>query len=127
MSFRFHLPGFSNCSLSTLSVVTVKNGKSVRKFVKSICLGSMGRNGKTKEAAATLHILPKVEPVLMNKYFIVLAKVFLPSLMPSTNTIKSFSISTKSAASLATSTAFSTDIPTSVALIADTSLMPSPI
>ena len=79
MSFRFHFPSFSNCSLSTLSVVMVRKGKSVRKLVKSICIGSMGKNGNIKEVAATLHMLPKVEPVLIYKYFNVLVNVFRPS------------------------------------------------
>ncbi len=73
-----------------------------------------------------LNILPKLALVAMNTYFRVFAKVFLPSITPSAKTLKSFSKSTKSEASLVTLGALFTDIPTSAAWIAVASLIPSP-
>ena len=67
-----------------------------------------------------LNMFPKLALVAMKTYFRVLANVVRPSL-------RSFSSSTISAASLATSAAVSTEIPTSAAWRADASLIPSPM
>jgi hypothetical protein len=65
------------------------------------------------EAPAALNMFPKFEDVAISTYFIVLAKIRLPSITPVASTPRSFSSSTTSAASLATSVPESTDMPTS--------------
>ena len=47
-----------------------------------ICIGSIGRNGRKNEAAAMLNMLPKLELVPINRYFITLPKALRPSMMP---------------------------------------------
>jgi hypothetical protein len=86
---------------------------SYRRLFSRIWEGSNGRNARNKEAPAALNMFPKFEEVAISTYFIVLAKIRLPSITPAASTPRSFSSSTTSAASLATSVPESTDIPTS--------------
>ena len=78
-------------------------------------------------AANTESIFPKLELAVILIYFIMLPKIFLPSMTPCSNTIRSFSNKIISADSFAISTAVSTEIPTSASFMADASLIPSPI
>ena len=65
------------------SVAIAIAGKSDRKLLSRICLGSSGRNGRNSDATAMLTMLPKLALVVMAMYFSVLAKVARPSSMPS--------------------------------------------
>ena len=101
--------------------------KSYIKFKHKRCILIIGKNGNNADAAKTENIFPKLEDAVILMYLIIFAYVFLPSTIPSSNTIKSFSNNTMSADSFATSTAVSTEIPISAHFIADASLIPSPI
>lgn len=79
----------------------------------SSCRGSIGRKGSMMAAPRTLNILPKLELRAIFRYLMILTKVFLPSVTPSTNTMRLFSSRMMSAVSLAISTAVSTEMPTS--------------
>src|SRR5271157_5919230 len=133
MNVMSHFSGLFNCSGSTLSSATYIIGMSVSKLMINICNGAIGKlksglkNGNKKEAKANVTMLLKFALIVNWMYFIVLKKVFRPSLMPFATTPRSFSSKTMSAASFATSTALFTEMPTSAACKADTSLMPSPI
>ena len=122
-----HLTGFFNQSSSTESDAICKEGKSVNKFVRRICLGKRGKNFKKRLAPAIENIFPKLALVATKIYFKVLMKVFLPSLMPDKRTVRLFCKRTIEAASLAVSAAVSTDMPTSATFMAGASLMPSPM
>ena len=118
---------FDAITSSTRSLAMVISGRSVRKLINRICLGSIGRKGRNSEAPAMLNMLPKLALVAMNTYFSVLAKVLRPSTIPRAAHPDPASSSTKSAASLATSTALSTEMPTSALCSAGASLIPSPM
>src|SRR4029450_604350 len=96
------------------------------KCVSRIWVGSMGKNGRKRNAPAMLNMLPKFELVPINRYFITLPKERRPSRMPAWRTPRSRSSRMMSAASLATSTAVATDTPTSAVWMEGASLMPSP-
>src|SRR6266700_1596784 len=73
----------------------------------------MGRKGRKTYAPAMLNILPKLELVPINRYFITLPKALRPSRISLCKTCKLFSSRIIEAASLATSTPVETEMPTS--------------
>ena len=83
--------------------------------------------GKNALATSTENTFPKFELAVILIYLIIFPKTLLPSLTPSTKTIKLFSSNIISADSLAISTPVSTEIPTSASLRAAASFIPSPI
>ena len=83
ISFMSHFRGATSSALCTLSDAMVMKGRSDIELVSRICLGSMGRKGKKRDAAATLSMLPKVAPVVIKIYFIELVKDLRPSTIPS--------------------------------------------
>ena len=90
-------------------------------------MDAMGINGKKALAINTENTFPKLEDAVNLMYLIILAYVFLPSIIPCSSTIRSFSKRMTSADSFAISTALSTETPTSAASSAPASLIPSPI
>ena len=86
-----------------------------------------GRNGRNILAMSTENILPKLPLTDIFRYFDIFAKVRLPSITPSSRTLRSFSSRIISATSFAISTAVSTEIPTSACLRGRLSFIPSPI
>ena len=119
--------GRSTISRSTLSPAMAIAGKSVRKLVSRICMGSMGRKGKKSEAPAMLNMLPKLALVVMRTYLSVLAKVVRPSSMPLAQHAQVVLQQHKVGGLLGHVHRLSTEMPTSAAWRAGASLMPSPI
>lgn len=77
-------------------------------------------------AINTENIFPKLELAVALIYFMMLPNTSRPINIPCFKITKSLAVKITSAASFTTSTAELTDIPTSAALIAGTSLIPSP-
>ena len=103
MSFIFQRLGLLRNSSSTLSVEMVISGASLTKLFSKICEGKSGINFKNNEEKATVNILPKLALMVFKMYLVILAKVFLPSLIPEDKTLKLFWIRTISAAYFAIS------------------------
>src|SRR5208282_5915812 len=80
----------------------------IRRLLRRICVGSIGKNGRKTEAPAILSIFPKFELVPISRYFITLPKALRPSMMPSCRTRRPGSTRMTSAASRATSAAAGT-------------------
>ena len=57
-------------------------GGIVEEIVQQDLAGSIGRNGRNKDAPAMLNMLPKFELVPMSRYFMTLADARRPSMMP---------------------------------------------
>jgi hypothetical protein len=95
-------------------------------LLSRICVGSIGRKERNRDAPAAENMFPKFDEVPMSTYLIVLAKIRRPSTTPSARMPRSLSRRTTAAASLATSAAESTEIPTSAWWSAIASLTPSP-
>ncbi|MNS92914.1 hypothetical protein D3C72_1270620 [compost metagenome] len=125
--FTSHFLGEDKYCLSTLSKGKVICPKSYNKLCTSSCIGVIGKNGSSILATITEKTSPKLKLVAILIYFMILQKVFLPSVTPSKSTFKSFSSNIMSADSLDMSTAVSTEIPTSELISEGLSLIPSPI
>lgn len=61
-----------------MSLTMTISGRSVRKLINRICLGSMGRKDRNSDAPAMLNIFPKLALVAVKTYLSVLAKVVRP-------------------------------------------------
>src|SRR5215470_8017499 len=83
--------GRASVSGSTLSVGMASWPVSYRRLFSRIWDGSNGRNARNKEAPAALKMFPKFEEVAISTYFIVLAKMRLPSITPVASTIERLS------------------------------------
>ena len=65
----FQIAGLATVAASTLSEAKARVGRSERKLFSNICVGSKGRNGRTRERTPILNMFPKFALVVRKIYF----------------------------------------------------------